>query len=141
MNYFTIRNYWPSKNIIYLRTTKGETVSTFAYEKNTGKIKVAEQNREIIERKTPYYTTYTYANGIDNLPFSFKNDFQAGTFQIQYTSSGKYWIDIFEPGSERTENMIQELEKSNDTKASELLKLLKSMNEDNSPILLIATLK
>lgn len=141
LNYFTIRNYWPSKNIIYLRTTKGETVSTFAYEKNTGKIKVAEQNIEIIERKTPYYTTYTYANGIDNLPFSFKNDFQAGTFQIQYTSSGKYWIDIFEPGSERTENMIQELEKSNDTKASELLKQLKGMNEDSSPILLIATLK
>ena len=141
LNYFAIRNYWPSKDFIYLRATKGESVLTFAYEKATGKVRMAEQSVKIVERRTPHYTTYMYANGIDNLPFAFINDFQAGTFHIRHASSGKYWIDVFESGTKETESMIEELEKANDTKASELLEQLKGMNEDSSPILLIATLK
>ena len=141
LSYFTIRNYWPSKDFIYLRATKGESVLTFAYEKATGKVRMAEQSVKIVERRTPHYTTYMYANGIDNLPFAFINDFQAGTFHIRHASSGKYWIDVFESGTKETESMIEELEKANDAKASELLEQLKGMNEDSSPILLIATLK
>ena len=102
---------------------------------------MAEQSVKIVERRTPHYTTYMYANSIDNLPFAFINDFQAGTFHIRHASSGKYWIDVFESGTKETESMIEELEKANDAKASELLEQLKGMNEDSSPILLIATLK
>ena len=76
-----------------------------------------------------------------DIPSAFVNDFMGGQFQLDYASSGKYWVDVFNSGSDEVDEMIAVLKKSTNERSDILLKSLTKMNEDSNPLLLIATLK
>lgn len=142
-NYFTLTDYFPTKDFIYLKGYKGEEIYTYAYHKESGAVKVVKQECKIGEYQVPYVgkTSYKF---LADFPSAFWNDFCGCTFDIQKRSSGKYWIDIFESGSEKTEELIEALKVSanNEPQKQELLnKLEKIVNEDSNPLLVIAILK
>ncbi|MBE6286731.1 MAG: 6-bladed beta-propeller [Mediterranea massiliensis] len=99
LSYFNIINYWPSKDYIYLRATKGESILTYAYEKSTGAVRIVEQECKLIEQKHRFISQILIRYE-GELPFAFKNDFYDTTFNLDYTSSGKYWVDVVEPEDE-----------------------------------------
>lgn len=142
-NYFTLTDYFPTKDFIYLKGYKGEEIYTYAYNKESRAVKAVKQECKIGEYKVPYVGK-TSCKFLADLPSAFWNDFCGYPFDIQSRSCGKYWIDMFESGSERTERLIEELKASanNEPQKQELLdKLEKIVNEDNNPLLVIATLK
>ena len=58
--------------------------------------------------------------------------------------SGKYWIDILEPGGDENWIDIDQIKSStviDESKKKELIRVLESATEDSNPILMIATLK
>lgn len=139
LSYFRIQDYKETKSYVYLKALKGEKVLTYAYNRESGQVRVVEQSCKILERKRPGMPkpTLYYAD----IPSAFVNDFMGGQFQLDYASSGKYWVDVFNSGSDEVDEMIAVLKKSTNERSDILLKSLTKMNEDSNPLLLIATLK
>lgn len=140
-DYFTILDFFDTKNYIYLTGRKGKTLYTFAYNKENGKVEVNERKGEFMERKLPWF-----ANPYLRLdcPFILTNDLCGGNFHVKYRSNGKYWIDVLEYGTEDKWPDIQTIQKSEVKDEAARQKFLKVLNEtgDNSnPVLVIATLK
>ena len=67
-----------------------------------------------------------------------------GDFTVDYHSYGKYWIDLLDVNSGDCKVSVEEL-KQYSVKDGEgrdkIIDILKKVNEDSNPILLIATLK
>lgn len=144
LNYFTLTDYYPSRDYIYLRGYEGEEIHTYAYHKGTGMVRLFKQKYPIEEYRNSYAgkTGYRFQNGYPSMQLW--NDLCGCPFEILFHSSGKYWIDVFESGTERTYKLVEELEasKDNEPQRQELLNKLKITNqEDNNPLLIIAVLK
>ena len=76
--------------------------------------------------------------------FVLDNDLGGGDFTVDSRSSGKYWIDILEPGGDENWIDIDQIKSStviDESKKKELIRVLESATEDSNPILMIATLK
>lgn len=143
-SYFTLTDYYSSRDYIYLRGYKGEEIHTYAYHKETGNVKLFKQKCPIEEYRNSFAgkTGYRFQNGYPSMRLW--NDLCGCSFKISHRSSGKYWIDVIEPDSEKIQDMIEEVEASetSDTaKEEELLAALRNMTEDSNPLLIIVTLK
>lgn len=142
-SYFSVFAYYPTKDFIYLKAYKGETISHYAYNRHDGTVKKAVRQGKLVERKLPWFTQ-PFIGFMEGTPFAFSNDTHGGHFDIDYRSSGKYWIDVIEPDSEKIQGLIEEVEASETsdaTKKGELLTALRNMTEESNPLLIIATLK
>lgn len=142
-SYFSVFAYYPTKDFIYLKAYKGETISHYAYNRHDGTVKKAVRQGKLVERKLPWFTQ-PFIGFMWGTPFAFSNDTHGGHFDIDYRSSGKYWIDVIEPDSEKIQGLIEEVEASETsdaTKKGELLTALRNMTEESNPLLIIATLK
>lgn len=141
--YFSVFAYYPTKDFIYLKAYKGETISHYAYNRQDGTVRKAVRQGKLVERKLPWFTQ-PYIGFMEGTPFAFSNDTHGGHFDIDYRSSGKYWIDVIEPDSEKIQGLIEEVEASETSDAAkkgELLTALRDMTEESNPLLIIATLK
>ena len=140
-DYFSIYSYYPSKDNIYLLCSKGETIYTYCYDKQTGKVKVKERKSEITERMLGNHTLRRLEGA---KYFILDNDLCGGSFHVDYRSQGKYWIDVLIPNSEDNWIDVDELKVSNVKDVSlkaKFIHILENVEEESNPILVIATLK
>lgn len=140
-DYFSIYSYYPSKDNIYLLCSKGETIYTYCYDKQTGKVKVKERKSEITERMLGNHTLRRLEGA---KYFILDNDLCGGSFHVDYRSQGKYWIDVLVPNSEDNWIDVDELKVSNVKDVSlkaKFIHILENVEEESNPILVIATLK
>ncbi|MBE6286727.1 MAG: 6-bladed beta-propeller [Mediterranea massiliensis] len=97
-NYFTIGRYYPTKDYIYLVGYKGDEIYNYCYNKNNGSVRLTKETTQIEERRLPWFSSPHRRIKVD---FMLENDLQGGNkFTIDYTSSGKYWVDVVEPEDE-----------------------------------------
>lgn len=140
-DYFSIYSYYPSKDNIYLLCSKGETIYTYCYDKQTGKVKVKERKSEITERMLGNHTLRRLEGA---KYFILDNDLCGGSFHVDYRSQGKYWIDVLVPNSEDNWIDVDELKVSNVKDVSlkaKFIHILENVEEESNPILVIAILK
>lgn len=140
-DYFSIYSYYPSKDNIYLLCSKGETIYTYCYDKQTGKVKVKERKSEITERMLGNHTLRRLEGA---KYFILDNDLCGGSFHVDYRSQGKYWIDVLVPNSEDNWIDVDELKVSNVKDVflkAKFIHILENVEEESNPILVIATLK
>lgn len=140
-DYFTIAGYYPTLDYIYLVCNKGEEIYTYCFAKKEGTVSKQIRKGKIIERKLPWFST---PHLLLERPFTLKNDLIGGDFTVDYHSYGKYWIDLLDVNSGDCKVSVEEL-KQYSVKDGEgrdkFIDILKKVNEDSNPILLIATLK
>lgn len=139
-DYFSIYSY-PSKDNIYLLCSKGETIYTYCYGKQTGKVKVKERKSEITERMLGNHTLRRLEGA---KYFILDNDLCGGSFHVDYRSQGKYWIDVLIPNSEDNWIDIDEMRTSDvkdESLKAKFIHTLENVEEESNPILVIATLK
>lgn len=140
-DYFSIKSYYPTKDFIYLVGSKGEEVYTYCYNKKDGSVRLQKRQSAITERDVPWFSFPLRQMKRD---FVLDNDLGGGDFTVDSRSSGKYWIDILEPGSDENWIDIDQIKSStviDESKKKELIRVLESVTEDSNPILMIATLK
>lgn len=140
-DYFSIYSYYPSKDNIYLLCSKGETIYTYCYGKQTGKVKVKERKSEITERMLGNHTLRRLEGA---KYFILDNDLCGGSFHVDYRSQGKYWIDVLIPNSEDNWIDIDEMRTSDvkdESLKAKFIHTLENVEEESNPILVIATLK
>ena len=140
-DYFSIYSYYPSKDNIYLLCSKGETIYTYCYGKQTGKVKVKERKSEITERMLGNHTLRRLEGA---KYFILDNDLCGGSFHVDYRSQGKYWIDVLIPNSEDNWIDIDEMRTSelmDESLKAKFIHTLENVKEESNPILVIATLK
>lgn len=140
-DYFSIKSYYPTKDFIYLVGSKGEEVYTYCYNKKDGSVRLQKRQSAITERDVPWFSFPLRQMKRD---FVLDNDLGGGDFTVDSRSSGKYWIDILEPGSDENWIDIDQIKSSTvieESKKKELIRVLESVTEDSNPILMIATLK
>lgn len=140
-DYFSIYSYYPSKDNIYLLCSKGETIYTYCYGKQTGKVKVKERKSEIAERMLGNHTLRRLEGA---KYFILDNDLCGGSFHVDYRSQGKYWIDVLIPNSEDNWIDIDEMRTSDvkdESLKAKFIHTLENVEEESNPILVIATLK
>lgn len=140
-DYFSIKSYYPTKDFIYLVGSKGEGVYTYCYNKKDGSVRLQKRQSAITERDVPWFSFPLRQMKRD---FVLDNDLGGGDFTVDSRSSGKYWIDILEPGSDENWIDIDQIKSStviDESKKKELIRVLESVTEDSNPILMIATLK
>ena len=140
-DYFSIFSYYPTKDFIYLVGSKGEEVYTYCYNKKDGSVRLQKRQSAITERDVPWFSFPLRQMKRD---FVLDNDLGGGDFTIDSRSSGKYWIDILEPGGDENWIDIDQIKSStviDESKKKELIRVLESTTEDSNPILMIATLK
>lgn len=140
-DYFSIYSYYPSKDNIYLLCSKGETIYTYCYGKQTGKVKVKERKSEITERMLGNHTLRRLEGA---KYFILDNDLCGGSFHVDYRSQGKYWIDVLIPNSEDKWIDIDEMRTSDvkdESLKAKFIHTLENVEEESNPILVIATLK
>lgn len=140
-DYFSIYSYYPSKDNIYLLCSKGETIYTYCYGKQTGKVKVKERKSEITERMLGNHTLRRLEGA---KYFILDNDLCGGSFHVDYRSQGKYWIDVLIPNSEDNWIDIGEMRTSDvkdESLKAKFIHTLENVEEESNPILVIATLK
>ena len=140
-DYFSIFSYYPTKDFIYLVGSKGEEVYTYCYNKKDGSVRLQKRQSTITERDVPWFSFPLRQMKRD---FVLDNDLGGGDFTVDSRSSGKYWIDILEPGGDENWIDIDQIKSStviDESKKKELIRVLESATEDSNPILLIATLK
>ncbi len=140
-DYFSIFSYYPTKDFIYLVGSKGEEVYTYCYNKKDGSVRLQKRQSTITERDVPWFSFPLRQMKRD---FVLDNDLGGGDFTIDSRSSGKYWIDILEPGGDENWIDIDQIKSStviDESKKKELIRVLESATEDSNPILMIATLK
>ena len=140
-DYFSIFSYYPTKDFIYLVGSKGEEVYTYCYNKKEGSVRLQKRQSTITERDVPWFSFPLLQMKRD---FVLDNDLGGGDFTVDSRSSGKYWIDILEPGGDENWIDIDQIKSStviDESKKKELIRVLESATEDSNPILMIATLK
>ena len=140
-DYFSIKSYYPTKDFIYLVGSKGEEVYTYCYNKEDGSVRLQKRQSAITERDVPWFSFPLRQMKRD---FVLDNDLGGGDFTVDSRSSGKYWIDILEPGGDENWIDIDQIKSStviDESKKKELIRVLESVTEDSNPILMIATLK
>lgn len=140
-DYFSIKSYYPTKDFIYLVGSKGEEVYTYCYNKKDGSVRLQKRQSAITERDVPWFSFPLRQMKRD---FVLDNDLGGGDFTVDSRSSGKYWIDILESGSDENWIDIDRIKSStviDESKKKELIRVLESVTEDSNPILMIATLK
>ena len=140
-DYFSIFSYYPTKDFIYLVGSKGEEVYTYCYNKKDGSVRLQKRQSAITERDVPWFSFPLRQMKRD---FVLDNDLGGGDFTVDSRSSGKYWIDILEPGGDENWIDIDQIKSStviDESKKKELIQVLENVTEDSNPILLIATLK
>ena len=140
-DYFSIKSYYPTKDFIYLVGSKGEEVYTYCYNKKDGSVRLQKRQSAITERDVPWFSFPLRQMKCD---FVLDNDLGGGDFTVDSRSSGKYWIDILEPGGDENWIDIDQIKSStviDESKKKELIRVLESVTEDSNPILMIATLK
>lgn len=140
-DYFSIYSYYSSKDNIYLLCSKGETIYTYCYGKQTGKVKVKERKSEITERMLGNHTLRRLEGA---KYFILDNDLCGGSFHVDYRSQGKYWIDVLIPNSEDNWIDIDEMRTSDvkdESLKAKFIHTLENVEEESNPILVIATLK
>ena len=140
-DYFSIFSYYPTKDFIYLVGSKGEEVYTYCYNKKDGSVRLQKRQSAITERDVPWFSFPLRQMKRD---FVLDNDLGGGDFTVDSRSSGKYWIDILEPGGDENWIDIDQIKSStviDESKKKELIRVLESATEDSNPILMIATLK
>ena len=140
-DYFSIFSYYPTKDFIYLVGSKGEEVYTYCYNKKDGSVRLQKRQSTITERDVPWFSFPLRQMKRD---FVLDNDLGGGDFTVDSRSSGKYWIDILEPGGDENWIDIDQIKSStviDESKKKELIRVLESVTEDSNPILMIATLK
>ena len=140
-DYFSIKSYYPTKAFIYLVGSKGEEVYTYCYNKKDGSVRLQKRQSAITERDVPWFSFPLRQMKRD---FVLDNDLGGGDFTVDSRSSGKYWIDILEPGGDENWIDIDQIKSStviDESKKKELIQVLESATEDSNPILMIATLK
>ena len=140
-DYFSIFSYYPTKDFVYLIGSKGEEVYTYCYNKKDGSVRLQKRQSTITERDVPWFSFPLRQMKRD---FVLDNDLGGGDFTVDSRSSGKYWIDILEPGGDENWIDIDQIKSStviDESKKKELIQVLESATEDSNPILMIATLK
>lgn len=140
-DYFSIFSYYPTKDFIYLVGSKGEEVYTYCYNKKDGSVRLQKRQSTITERDVPWFSFPLRQMKRD---FVLDNDLGGGDFTVDSRSSGKYWIDILEPGGDENWIDIDQIKSStviDESKKKELIQVLESATEDSNPVLMIATLK
>ena len=140
-DYFSIFSYYPTKDFVYLIGSKGEEVYTYCYNKKDGSVRLQKRQSAITERDVPWFSFPLRQMKRD---FVLNNDLGGGDFTVDSRSSGKYWIDILEPGGDENWIDIDQIKSStviDESKKKELIQVLESATEDSNPILMIATLK
>lgn len=140
-DYFSIKSYYPTKAFIYLVGSKGEEVYTYCYNKKDGSVRLQKRQSAITERDVPWFSFPLRQMKRD---FVLDNDLGGGDFTVDSRSSGKYWVDILEPGGDENWIDIDQIKSStviDESKKKELIRVLESATEDSNPILMIATLK
>ena len=140
-DYFSIFSYYPTKDFIYLVGSKGEGVYTYCYNKKDGSVRLQKRQSTITERDVPWFSFPLRQMKRD---FVLDNDLGGGDFTVDSRSSGKYWVDILEPGGDENWIDIDQIKSStviDESKKKELIRVLESATEDSNPILMIATLK
>lgn len=140
-DYFSIKSYYPTKDFIYLVGSKGEEVYTYCYNKEDGSVRLQKRQSAITERDVPWFSFPLRQMKRD---FVLDNDLGGGDFTVDSRSSGKYWIDILEPGGDENWIDIDQIKSTtviDESKKKELIQVLENVTEDSNPILLIATLK
>ena len=140
-DYFSIFSYYPTKDFVYLIGSKGEEVYTYCYNKKDGSVRLQKRQSAITERDVPWFSFPLRQMKRD---FVLDNDLGGGDFTVDSRSSGKYWIDILEPGGDENWIDIDQIKSStviDESKKKELIQVLENVTEDSNPILLIATLK
>ena len=140
-DYFSIFSYYPTKDFIYLVGSKGEEVYTYCYNKKDGSVRLQKRQSTITERDVPWFSFPLRQMKRD---FVLDHDLGGGDFTVDSRSSGKYWIDILEPGGDENWIDIDQIKSStviDESKKKELIRVLESATEDSNPILMIATLK
>ncbi|MFK2748353.1 6-bladed beta-propeller [Bacteroides fragilis] len=140
-DYFSIKSYYPTKDFIYLVGSKGEEVYTYCYNKKDGSVRLQKRQSTITECDVPWFSFPLRQMKRD---FVLDNDLGGGDFTVDSRSSGKYWIDILEPGGDENWIDIDQIKSStviDESKKKELIRVLESATEDSNPILMIATLK
>ena len=140
-DYFSIKSYYPTKDFIYLVGSKGEEVYTYCYNKEDGSVRLQKRQSAITERDVPWFSFPLLHMKRD---FVLDNDLGGGDFTVDSRSSGKYWIDILEPGGDENWIDIDQIKSTtviDESKKKELIRVLESVTEDSNPILMIATLK
>lgn len=140
-DYFSIKSYYPTKDFIYLVGSKGEEVYTYCYNKEDGSVRLQKRQSAITERDVPWFSFPLRQMKRD---FVLDNDLGGGDFTVESRSSGKYWIDILEPGGDENWIDIDQIKSTtviDESKKKELIRVLESVTEDSNPILMIATLK
>ena len=140
-DYFSIFSYYPTKDFVYLIGSKGEEVYTYCYNKKDGSVRLQKRQSTITERNVPWFSFPLRQMKRD---FVLDNDLGGGDFTVDSRSSGKYWIDILEPGGDENWIDIDQIKSStviDESKKKELIRVLESATEDSNPILMIATLK
>ena len=140
-DYFSIFSYYPTKDFVYLIGSKGEEVYTYCYNKKDGSVRLQKRQSTITERDVPWFSFPLRQMKRD---FVLDYDLGGGDFTVDSRSSGKYWIDILEPGGDENWIDIDQIKSStviDESKKKELIRVLESATEDSNPILMIATLK
>ena len=140
-DYFSIFSYYPTKDFVYLIGSKGEEVYTYCYNKKDGSVRLQKRQSTITERDVPWFS---FPLRQMKREFVLDNDLGGGDFTVDSRSSGKYWIDILEPGGDENWIDIDQIKSStviDESKKKELIRVLESTTEDSNPILMIATLK
>ena len=140
-DYFSIFSYYPTKDFVYLIGSKGEEVYTYCYNKKDGSVRLQKRQSAITERDVPWFSFPLRQMKRD---FVLDNDLGGGDFTVDSRSSGKYWIDILEPGGDENWIDIDQIKSStviDESKKKEQIRVLESATEDSNPILMIATLK
>ena len=140
-DYFSIKSYYPTKDFVYLIGSKGEEVYTYCYNKKDGSVRLQKRQSAITERDVPWFSFPLRQMKRD---FVLDNDLGGGDFTVDSRSSGKYWVDILEPGGDENWIDIDQIKSStviDESKKKELIQALESVTEDSNPILMIATLK
>ena len=140
-DYFSIFSYYPTKDFVYLIGSKGEEVYTYCYNKKDGSVRLQKRQSTITERNVPWFSFPLRQMKRD---FVLDNDLGGGDFTVDSRSSGKYWIDILEPGGDENWIDIDQIKSStviDESKKKELIRVLESATEDSNPVLMIATLK
>lgn len=140
-DYFTILDFFDTKNYIYLTGRKKKNLYTFAYNKETGKVDISEREGKLIERKLPGFSN-PYLR-LD-CPFILNNDICGGNFEVKYRSNGKYWVDVLEYGTDNNWIDIEKVKNSvvkDEAAKKNFVNILNETGENSNPVLVIATLK
>ena len=120
-DYFSIKSYYPTKDFIYLVGSKGEEVYTYCYNKKDGSVRLQKRQSAITERDVPWFSFPLRQMKRD---FVLDNDLGGGDFTVDSRSSGKYWIDILEPGGDENWIDIDQIKSStviDESKKKELI--------------------